>query len=127
MAIGGALGALVGQTKPTHKQFYSTHYAAVGAAVAGVYSALTSSDSSLKLENERLKIRVSDFEKRLEPKLIAKGSNLFSSPMPKDVQGLMEPGEWKRYKMDEWVQDPNVPNTWVRQVEMLEVIPPTPR
>lgn len=126
MAIGAAAGALVAQTKTDYRMTYTAMYAGAGAAIAGVISTYlnVSKDEELQMENQQLKTKLDHFQKQLQPQLIQQGNSLFSSPIPKEVAGLVEPGEWKRYKLDQWVQDPNQSNTWYRQVEMFEIIPP---
>ena len=126
MAIGAAVGSVVAQTRDTNKEAYTSMYAGIGAATAGVVSTYfnATSDDELKKENQNLKLKIEQFQKQLEPQLVQKGSSLFTSPLPKEVSTLVEPGEWKRYKLDQWVQDQNQPNTWYRQVEMFEIIPP---
>lgn len=126
MAIGAIAGAAIAQTKEDNKAAYTSMYAGIGAATAGVLSVIVNSgkDDSLKNENEQLKAKLDQFQKQSLPQLVQKGSSLYSSPIPSEVAGLVEPGEWKRYKMDQWVQDPNQSNTWYRQVEMFEIIPP---
>lgn len=129
MAIGAAVGALVGQSRSENRQAYSAMYAGIGAATAGAFSVLTNvpDENQIKKENENLNELVRKFEKQLQPQLVQQGNSLFSSPIPKEVSSLVEPGEWKRYKMDQWVRDQNQPNTWYRQVEMFEIIPPAAR
>lgn len=128
MAIGAVIGTLVGQTRDTNREAYSAMYAGIGAATAGAISAVINiPDENLKKENDDLKEKVKNFELQLKPKLIQQGNSLFSSPIPKEVSSLVNPGEWKRYKMDQWVQDPNDSNTWYRQVEIFEIIPPVSR
>lgn len=126
MAIGAAAGALVAQTKTDYRMTYTAMYAGAGAAIAGAISTYVnaSKDEELQMENQLLKTKLDHFQKQLQPQLIQQGNSLFSSPIPKEVAGLVEPGEWKRYKLDQWVQDPNQSNTWYRQVEMFEIIPP---
>lgn len=126
MAIGAAAGALVAQIKTDYRMTYTAMYAGAGAAIAGAISTYVnvSKDEELQMENQQLKTKLDHFQKQLQPQLIQQGNSLFSSPIPKEVAGLVEPGEWKRYKLDQWVQDPNQSNTWYRQVEMFEIIPP---
>jgi len=126
MVIAGSIGGLVGQNQSEYKNTHSTMYAGVGAAVVGAVSAYVylAKDDDLQSENESLKAKLDQFQKRLQPELVQKGNSLFSSPLPKEVSSLIEPGEWKRYKMDQWVRDQNQSNTWYRQVEMFEIIPP---
>lgn len=129
MALGVAVGALVGQSRSENREAYSAMYAGIGAATAGAVSALMNvpDENRIKKENENLKEQVRKFEKQLQPQLVQQGNSLFSSPIPKEVSSLVEPGEWKHYKMDQWVQDQNQPNTWYRQIEMFEIIPPVAR
>ena len=125
IAIGAAVGALIGQTKSEHREAYTSIYASTGAAVGAITSVyLNVSNENFKKENDDLKIQIQKFEKQLRPELIKQGNSLFNSPLPSEVASLVEPGEWKRYKLDQWVQDQNQPNTWYRQVEMFEIIPP---
>lgn len=126
MAIGAAAGALVAQTKSDYRMTYTAMYAGAGAAIAGAVSTYmnVSKDEELQMENQQLKTKLDHFQKQLQPQLVQQGNSLFSSPIPKEVSGLVEPGQWKRYKLDQWVQDPNQSNTWYRQVEMFEIIPP---
>jgi len=129
MAIGAAIGTIVGQTKSDNREAYTAMYAGIGAASAGVISAVLNvpDEEQIKKENEQLKTQIRKFEKQLQPQLVQQGNSLFASPIPKEVSSLVEPGEWKRYKLDQWVQDQNQPNTWYRQVEMFEIIPPVAR
>lgn len=126
MAIGAAAGALIAQTKSDYRMTYTAMYAGAGAAIAGAVSTYmnVSKDEELQMENQQLKTKLDHFQKQLQPQLVQQGNSLFSSPIPKEVSGLVEPGQWKRYKLDQWVQDPNQSNTWYRQVEMFEIIPP---
>ena len=126
MALAGAAGYLAGQTRNQNKDAYGLMYAGLAASAVGAYSAYQDSEqfTARERENKDLKSKLDAFQKRFEPQLISQGKSLFSSPLPREVSSLVEPGEWKRYKMDQWVQDPNQPNVWIRQVEIFEIIPP---
>lgn len=130
-AAGAAAGTIYGLTRPEHQTQNATMYGAIGGLAGAVTGLILDVDEAsglkLKSENDRLKLRLDEFQKKLDPQLIGQGSSLFSSPLPKEVSGLVQPGEWKRYKLDQWVQDPYQPNTWYRQVEMFEVTPPVAR
>ena len=127
MAFGALAGTALAQTKTDNQSAYTSMYAGIGAATAGVASVYfnTQIEEELQTENEKLKAKLNQFEALMNPKLIQQGNSLFSQALPKEMSGLVEPGEWKRYKMDQWVQDPNQPNTWYRQIEMFEITPPT--
>lgn len=129
IALGSIAGAIIGQTKSTQREANIQMYAGIGGAAAGALSAMFNipDENQLKTENEKLRTQISKFEKQLQPQLVQQGHSLFNSPLPKEVSSLVEPGEWKRYKLDQWVQDPQQQNTWYRQVEMFEIIPPVAR
>ena len=122
----GALGAVYGSTKEDYKNQNAALYGALSALAAGAVALSLDVDElkASKNEAESLRVKLNQFEKRLEPKLIASGNSLFNSPLPREVSGLIEPGEWKKYKMDEWVQDQNDQNSWVRQIERIEFVLP---
>lgn len=125
VATGAAVGAIYGSTKPQSKQAYTTMWGATGAA-AGAILATTFNDP--EYEQNRLKSEIASLNAQLatfSPKMTSKGNSLYSKALPKELSGLVEPGEWKHYKLDQWVQDPMQSNTWYRQVEMFEIIPPT--
>ena len=126
ITLGAVAGAILAQSRSENKDAYTLMYAGIGGATAGALSAIINipDEDQLKKENEKLKEQVLKFQKQMQPQLIQQGNSLFSSPIPKEVSSLVEPGEWKRYKLDQWVQDPNQQNTWFRQVEMFEIIPP---
>ncbi len=129
MALGAVAGTLLGQTQSDNRAAYSMMYAGVGGLAAGAMSTYyhLQNEEKKNKENQDLKEELQRFKKQLEPQLIQQGHSLFKIPIPREVSKLVEPGEWKRYKMDQWVQDPNQPNTWYRQVEMFEIIPPVSR
>lgn len=130
IAVGAAVGVVIAQaTKDTHKSGYSVMYGGVGGTVAGLASTYINMEDDVNRtkELEHLKLKIAEFERQLRPQLVQQGKSLFSSPLPIEVSDLVDPGEWKRYKMDQWVQDPNQSNTWYRQVEMFEIIPPVAR
>lgn len=126
MAIAGVVGAVVGATQRDYPSGYALMYGGLAAAASGAISVCLYDDSdSDKYRKET--IRLQSQLDQLQPKVIAQGNSLFSSPLPREVSSLIQPGEWKRLKMDQWVQDQNDPNTWVRQTEMFVVTPPAAR
>lgn len=129
MAIAGAVGYVIGQQRENNKQAYGAMYGGLAASAVGAYQVYQDSSkvSDLHEENNQLRMKLDSFQKRYEPQLVQQGSSLFNSPLPKEVSSLVDPGEWKRYRMDQWVQDPNQSNIWYRQVEMFEIIPPVSR
>jgi hypothetical protein len=130
-AAGMAAGAVYGASRPEYQSQNALLYASLGGLLAGGTALLLDADDlhpeKTQRENEKLKAKLDEFQKKLEPQIISQGSNLFGSPLPKEVLSLIEPGEWKRYRMDQWVQDQAQPNIWYRQVEMFEMTPPAAR
>lgn len=122
----GAAGATYGSTRGDYKATHSVMYGASAAALAAIASIYAydpdKSNDELRKETAELKYKLDQLEK---PSLINQGNSLFNSQMPGSLAKLVQPGEWKHYKLDQWVQDPSNPNIWLRQVEMYEVIPPS--
>lgn len=129
MAIGAAVGVAIAQTQSHNRFAYSVMYGGVGAAATGLVSSYyrTRDVDELSRENIKLQNQITEFEKKLNPKLLAKGESLFSSPLPREVSGLVDLGEWKHWRVDEWVRDQADENTWYRQTEMFEIVPPVSR
>lgn len=125
MAIGGAVGALIGNQSPENKDSQTFAWAGAGAAVTGALTAYLDDDfnpSKVRKENEELKKKITLLQ---APKKIDQGKTLFERALPQEFRSFIQPGEWKRYKVDQWVQDQNNPNIYLRQTEMFEIIPPS--
>ena len=124
--LAGAAGVAVGSTKEQYKSSHELMYSATAAvlvALASVYYYDPDREiEAYKKETESLKSKLDQVAK---PTLIEQGSSLFKAQVPSSLSKLVQLGEWKHYKMDEWVQDANNPNLWLRQVEMYEVMPPS--
>lgn len=125
------MGALYGASRPEYQNQNAMLFGALGALTAGAAALLFDIDDvnpeRTKQENQRLKAKLDEFQKKMQPQLVNEGSNLFSSALPKEVLSLVEPGQWKRYKLDQWIQDPNDSSTWYRQVEMIQIEMPSAR
>jgi len=123
MAAG--VGAIYGCKKENYPVANAALYGATAAAITGLASLYyydpEKETEKLKQESALLKEKLDQFEK---PTLIEQGNSLFKSQFPASLAKLVQPGEWKRYRIDQWVQDPNNQNIWLKQVEMYEVIPP---
>jgi len=124
--LAGAAGVAVGSTKEQYKSSHELMYGATAAALAAIASVYYYDPDreieAYKKETESLKSKLDQVAK---PTLIEQGSSLFKAQVPSSLSKLVQLGEWKHYKMDEWVQDANNPNLWLRQVEMYEVVPPS--
>lgn len=124
--IAGAVGAAYGSTYQdypgAHQVMFGSMFAAA-AALASVYYYDPDKDSDeIKKENQFLKSQLDQFQK---PTLIEQGNSLFKSQVPGPLTKLVRLGEWKHYKLDQWIQDQGNPNLWFRQVESFEIIPPS--
>lgn len=125
MAIGGAVGALIGNQATENRGANTFAWAGASAAVTGVVTAYLDDDfnpSRVKTENQELKKKLAMLQ---APKKIDQGKTLFEKALPTEFRSFIQPGEWKRYKVDQWVQDPGNPNIYLRQTEMFEIIPPS--
>ncbi len=126
-SAGAIVGGAYGNSRPEYKDQNAMMYASLGAligTIAGTYLMDPEKEiNKAKLEISTLKAKLDEFQK---PNLIDQGNSLFKSRLPNDLTKLIQPGEWKRYKIDYWVQDQSNQNLWLRQTEMFEVIPPSP-
>lgn len=124
MAIGAVVGALAAQQKNENKQAYSAMYSAVGASVGALISInLYDPDSeNLKLKNQLAKFE-SDLEASLRPKLEFTSSGMMNSKVPDKYKTMINPGEWRVYRLDQWVEDGE--NRLIHQDKMMELIPPS--
>jgi hypothetical protein len=124
--IGAAVGVLIGQSKESHKGPNSILYGSLGASL-GALGTIQYSDPDKEIDS--LKAANTALEKALEktkPKLMDQGSTMFSSSkIPSDLKGLITPGSWKRYSIDQWHKDESNPNVYYKQTEMVEIIPPS--
>ncbi|MGZ3769347.1 MAG: hypothetical protein ACXVCP_08465 [Bdellovibrio sp.] len=124
--LAGITGAAYGSTKEEYKATHAALYGASAAALTAlaslyIYDPDKEADE-LKKETETLKAKLDEFQK---PILLDQGNSLFKSQLPSSLTKLVRLGEWRHYKLDEWIQDQNNPNIWLRQIEMYEIIPPS--
>jgi hypothetical protein len=124
MAVAGSVGFAVGQTQPEYKMTLSTAYAGVGAAVA---AALTLYFDDGEKEMERLraenKILAGHMGKFDAGKVIGQGPATFGATVPDKYKAFINPGEWRIYDLDQWVE--NDENRLIHQDKMMELIPPS--
>lgn len=124
MAIGAAIGALAAQQKSENKHAYSAMYSGIGAALGAVISInLNDPDSeNVKLRNQVAKFEA-DLEASLRPKLEFSSSGMMNSKVPDKYKNMINPGEWRVYRLDQWIEDGE--NRLIHQDKMMELIPPT--
>lgn len=126
--VGGSFGAMSApkdESKLSHGALWAALFSS-GFAIASLYlfdNEKTSQD--LKIETEALKAELIKFKKSEAPRLLSQGSGLFSKSLPDEARKLISPGEWRKYSVDQWVQDSGNPNTWLHYNLMYEFIPPS--
>lgn len=133
-AVGTIVGAALGAANTPSgesRDAWTVLGASAGAASVGFWAVYKFDSDGEKLEevirlNEDLKRQVNECKEKAEPELLDQGITM-KAPLPSSVRSLITPGEWKRYKLDEWAQDPENQNIWYRRTEMFEVIPGTSR
>lgn len=123
MAIAGALGAALGQNEARYKNANSGLYAGSFAATAAVVSLLINdpdkTNTHLKEENAKLR---SELDQISNPTEVAVHPGTLSGKIPEKYKDLVQPGEWKIYAIDQWIEDGE--NRLIHQDKMMELIPP---
>lgn len=124
MAAGAAAGALYGASKPENRSAYMTMWAGVGAA-AGAAFAVYQNDpdeeaNRLRAETARVK---AELDRLHDPKIEAQTSAFFGSKVPEKYRALINPGEWRVSKIDQWVEDDE--NRLIHQDLVMELVPPS--
>ena len=133
MMGGGAItGGIVGASTAPRGEKPLPHGAlwagALGSALGVLSLYLFDSDKEIETQKQEvthLKAELEKFQSHLSPKLLAQGKNLFKESLPDEARRLISPGEWKKYSVDEWIQDTQNPNTWLHYNLMYEFIPPS--
>ena len=126
--VGGTVGVMTapeGERPTMHGALWGGLTAALAGAVSLYVFDQQKEVDKYKQETESLKIELSKLKISQEPKLISKGSGLFKDPLPSEALRLIQPGEWRKYAVDQWVQDQGNPNIWLHYNQMYEFIPPS--
>lgn len=124
MAVASAVGVVLGQQQEFYKDANSLMYAGVltsAAAVAGLY--LYDPDNqikSAKAETEELRKKL---DQDLQPMLESQAPGTLNGKIPKNYRAMIQPGAWKVYALDQWVEDGE--NRIIHQDKVMELIPPT--
>lgn len=124
-AAGGALSSPNNEKKEVHAALWGG-LLGLALGVAGLY--LFDSEELInreKAERENLELELVKFKELKGPKLLGKGTGLFKDSLPEEAQKFIRPGEWRKYSVDQWVQDSSNPNTWLHYDLMYEFIPPS--
>ena len=124
MGIAAVLGYSLGQQKDIDKNSYSTAYAFTGAVIAEVIGLLAydfhEKENLLLKENEKLKLKL---DEALNPILVNSGPGTLSGKIPEKYQSLVNPGEWKIFKTDKWIEEDE--NVLVHQDKIMQLVPPS--
>ena len=99
-------------------------YGSVGLAAGALVSTLLFDPDqkieSLNQENQKLKSEIDQINNPL-PEFSS--TAFLNSKIPDKYKNLISPGEWRVYKLDQWVEDGE--NRMLHQDKMMELIPPT--
>lgn len=124
MAIGGTAGAVYGLSKTENRDAYALMWAGIGAA-AGAVASIYLNDPDHEIEKMRAETaRLKDEMDRMSsPKIEAQTSAFFGSKVPEKYRALINPGEWRVSKIDQWIEDDE--NRLIHQDLVMELVPPT--
>lgn len=124
MAVASAVGVVLGQQQEFHKDANSLMYAGVfsaATAAAGLY--LYDPDNQIKIaktETEELRKKL---DQDMQPVLESQTPGTLNGKIPKNYRAMIQPGAWKVYALDQWVEDGE--NRIIHQDKVMELIPPT--
>ncbi len=127
-AAAGATGYLIGSGSAKEGESEAMH-----GALWGSLAALTVSTAFLYFMDHEKSIRerrvkdfnaegLESFKNNINIDTKSGSAGFKGNDLPEDVNGLIVPGNWKLYKIDEWVKLPN--NKVVHQDKLLEFNPP---
>ena len=124
MLIGAATGIAIGQMKSENKMGYSLLYAGAISSIAGAgsvwYSDLDEDSERLIKENQKLK---TEMARIFQPSLKFETTGMMNSKVPEKYKSMINPGEWKIYSLDQWIEAGE--NQLIHQDKMMELIPPS--
>jgi len=122
--VGVAAGYVVGNLRKENSKAYGLLYGGIAGTAAGLATAyLASSDSEnerLLAENKKLK---TDLEKVYSPELVHAGTGMMNAKVPEKYKAMINPGEWKIYAYDQWIEDGE--NRLIHQDKIMELTPPS--
>lgn len=131
MAGGLATGVLIGASSAPRDENKVTHGFLWGGLIASTLGlmSLYIFDSEKALNNAHndiinLRKELDQVKNSQSPKLIGHGQGLFKEPIPKEMKNFVTPGEWKKYSVDQWIQEEGNPHTWFHYDLMYEFIEP---
>ena len=71
-------------------------------------------------ENQKLK---TEMERIYHPSLKFETTGMMNSKIPEKYKSMINPGEWKIYALDQWIEAGE--NQLIHQDKMMELIPPS--
>lgn len=122
--IAGAVGAYLGSQRSEHKNTYSAMYAGGAASIAAITSVIINDPDKevLKIRAEKEQVQ-KELDDLISPKLEETRPGTLSAKLPQKYQSLVNPGEWRIYSIDQWIEDGE--NRLIHQDKIMELIPPT--
>lgn len=126
MTVAAVVGYAIGQTQQKEKDANSIMYAGVLATATAV-AGLHFYDPDKQIET--LKSDVTSLRKKLdqefEPELENQMPGTLAGKIPKNYRALIQPGAWKVYAINQWIEDGD--NRIIHQDKIMELIPPSLR
>ncbi|MBL7557609.1 MAG: hypothetical protein JNM24_17400 [Bdellovibrionaceae bacterium] len=121
--IAGAAGYTYGEHKETNKNSNALLYGsmfALGASIASIYFFDPDSEKEkYRTESIELKKKLDEFQ---NPRLVVETNSFQTGKVPLKYKNMIEPGSWKIYEIDEWVEDGE--NRLIHQDKLMELTPP---
>ena len=124
MAGAAALGGIYGLSRPEAKSQNALLWAGVGSAVAGAVAvSLSDPDKEAeRLRQETIRLR-EELEMLNSPRVEKQTTGLFGAKVPEKYRSLINPGEWRVSRIDQWIEDDE--NRLIHQDLVMELIPPS--
>ena len=122
IGIGAATGGIYGASREDYKTQNALMWGGVLATVAAVVGVLKYDQTK---EVELLKQEKKLLIEKSEPqqKRVAERPATFSAKIPDKYKKLIQPGEWKVFEIDQWIEDGE--NRLVHQDQIMELTPPS--
>ncbi len=124
MALAGSAGVAYGYSQSDYKGTQAALYGSLAAAIAAVTTLYFEDPDKeeIKLRNE-VKSLKAKLDQINEPKLIGMQPAIIGARIPEKYKSLIQPGEWRVYEMDEWVEESE--NRIIHQDKVMELVPPS--
>lgn len=124
MAFGAAGGAAYGLSKPENRDAYALMWAGVGAALGAIVSTqLNDPDKEAERLRSETKTLRAELEQMNSPRIEAQSSAFFGSKVPEKYRALINPGEWRVSRIDQWIEDDD--NRLIHQDLVMDLVPPS--